>query len=128
LVVALVLFAYSPVVGIAAIVCFVIILYTRNIRKTAQYAQQRYQEKPRAQVQVAQPYSGMDAGQPSSAFEGYQTAGPIGQFPLEDDRPMAGNGQVMTQSYMYRPSETMGDDTFERVGPNIDEKMSSFAY
>lgn len=135
LVVALVLFAYSPVVGVAAIVCFVIILYTRNLQKTSMYAKRvataQYGEEtiPKQPVQVAQGYSGSTGSEPREyGMEGYQTNGPVGQFPLQDDRPFASGGQVATNTYMYRPSDSMGDDTFQRIGPDIDEKMAAFAY
>ena len=138
LIMALVLFAYSPVVGIAAIGLFAVMLYNRNIQKTSFYqkaAAARYGEEGIAREHVGgvREASGMtDQPRDYSKFaqdtaEGYQ-ATPVqamGQFPLNEPRPYSDPQQ---DSYMYRPGPDMGSDAFDRFGPQLDHKMASFAY
>jgi hypothetical protein len=141
LIMALVLFAYSPVVGIAAIALFAIVMFKRNVQKTYQYTQiaqqfakdsaeqQEYQPMPYAEVRQPREYNQFKDQAPPAipeAFtEGYATPEEVGTYPLG-----ARQSAQPTQSFtaMYRPTEDMGDNTFVRGGPNMDEKGQSFAY
>ncbi len=51
-----------------------------------------------------------------------------GQYPLEEPRPLADIPETQTVTAPYKPSEDMGENAFERSGPELDEKMRSFAY
>ena len=141
LVMTLVLFAYSPVVGIAAIALFAILMFHRNVQKTVQYAtaaasiygEDNIARQPH-QEGGAQPYATM-ASQPreydqfKDTYEAYQSPeGPTGMFPLEGTPVDFAGVPSKDETYFYRPSEDMGDDTFQRFGPNLDEKAHSFSY
>lgn len=141
LIMALVLFAYSPVVGIAAIAVFAIVMFKRNVQKTYQYAQQaqefakdaaaqqEYQPMPYAQVSQPRDYTQfkdqIKAQVPEAFTEGYASPDDVGTYPL-GARPLSEPTQTFTA--MYRPAEDMGDNAFVRSGPNLDEKGQSFAY
>jgi hypothetical protein len=143
LIMALVLFAYSPVVGIAAIALFAIVMFKRNVQKTYQYTQvaqqfakdaavsQEYQAMPYQAVQATQPreYTQFKDQRPPAVptgfTEGYATPEEVGTYPL-GGRPAAQPTQSFTA--MYRPAEDMGENVFVRDGPNMDEKGQSFAY
>ncbi len=174
LVMALVLFAYSPAVGIAAIALFAIVMFKRNVQKTVQYAaaqdeaaanlnaaaMQLYSEAaerrddreeatdmnyltreprqytvynitnqyPAATSNTVTPPSFPPAGEPSAlqGDEPFTSPDQVGTYNLGDPRPMASGTQSFTA--MYRPAEDMGDNTYVRMGPNIDAEMQAFAY
>jgi hypothetical protein len=135
LVMALVLFAYSPVVGIAAFALFAILLFNRNVQKAMRYnrvAKSVYgADNIASEDVVTQPYTTMhteprEYNKFQDTYEPYESPEAIGQYPIDDSRPT--NADVKMDSYFYRPAEDMGDNTFIRNGPNMDEKMSSFAY
>ncbi len=172
LVMALVLFAYSPAVGIAAIALFAIVMFKRNVQKTAQYvaaqdaaaanlnaaANQLYSEAaarrdareeatdmnyitreprqytvynitnqyPAAASNTASPPTAVTQSAEPSVADGFASPDQVGTYNLGEPRPMASGTKSFTA--MYRPSEDMGENTFTRVGPNIDAKMQSFAY
>ncbi len=131
LILALVLYSYSPVVGIVGIVLFAVILFGRNMQKTSQYT--RMATGPRETPRVTQPYgtqnmAGPRPTQPIAAMNAYEDENPlnaIGQYPMQQERPYA---VPFNTDYLYRPAEDTGSDAFERYGPNMDEKMSAFAY
>jgi hypothetical protein len=141
LVMTLVLFAYSPVVGIAAIALFAILMFHRNVQKTAQYAmaaasiygEDNIARQPQ-QEGGDQPYTSMasqprEYGQFKDTYEAYQSpADATGMFPLEGNVADFSGIPSKVDSYFYRPSEDMGDNTFHNAGPSIDEKAHSFAY
>jgi hypothetical protein len=136
LVMALVLFSYSPVVGIAAMALLAMLLYSRNLQKTVRYhraaatvygdenivnedvgAVQAYetaQDEPREYNQFNDTYEGFQS--PEEA---------LGSYPLNEARPSA---EPVLDAYFYKPGEDMGSDAFQRAGPNMDVKMTSFAY
>ena len=135
LVMALVLFAYSPVVGIAAFALFAIMLFCRNVQKAVRYnrvAKSVYGSDNIANEEVeTQPYTTMhteprEYNKFKDTYEPYASPDAIGQYPIDDARP--NDAEARTDTYFYRPAEDMGDNTFMRDGPNMDEKMSSFAY
>lgn len=152
LVVSLVLFSYSPVVGLASIALFAVILFNRNIRKTAFYSNsfgQYGDENIYKEHVTTMPYSGGRGSQPRdySQFrethsagwgaldtfeEGFQgapygsSAGYVdGQFPLDEGRP---SSAPFTEEYDYRPDTNAGDNEFQRYGPNLDEKLDALQY
>jgi hypothetical protein len=139
LVMTLVLFAYSPVVGIAAIALFAILMFHRNVQKTAQYATAAatiYGEDniARQPQQVAQPYATMlsqprEYNQFKDTYEPYESPeAASGMFPIDAAGPDMTGVPNRMDSYFYRPSEEMGDNTFQPMGASIDEKGHSFAY
>ena len=130
LVMTLVLFAYSPVVGIAAIALFTILMFKRNVQKTTQYtevvqqftknaaSQQAYQPMPVAPV-VRETFA-------ANSTEGYASPEQVGTYPLEE-RPQAQASHTFTA--MYRPSEDMGDNSFVASPSTLDDyKTQAFAY
>lgn len=138
LVMALVLFSYSPVVGIAAMALFAMLLYSRNLEKTVRYhraAATVYGDENIVNEDVGnvQPFETMqdeprDYNQFKDTYgaEGFQSAETVdGSYPLNEVRPSA---EPVLDAYFYRPGDDMGSDEFVRSGPNIDAKMSSFAY
>lgn len=140
LIMALVLFAYSPVVGIAAIALFAVMLYNRNIQKTSFYqkaATQMFGQETIARERV--PYV-KEAGNITShprqytkfeqdTFQEYKemkASDAIGQYPIHEERHDM--NEPVDDEYLYRPGKDMGSNTFHRFGPAMDNKMSSFAY
>ena len=128
LILALVLYSYSPVVGIVGIVLFAVILFGRNMQKATQYT--RMATGPREAPRVTQPYGTQNAAaKPTHAVaamnEDENPLNAIGQYPMQEERPYA---VPFNTDFLYRPAEDTGSDTFERYGPNMDEKMSAFAY
>ncbi len=152
LVMTLVLFAYSPVVGIAAIALFAILMFKRNVQKTTQYTQavqqfvqdaakqQEYQDAPYAAVQpqaqqmppkVSQPrpytQSFHQEAVPQGVLEGYASPEEVGTYPLGDPRPTNEASHAFTA--MYRPAEDMGENAFVATPSTLDvSKSQSFAY
>ncbi len=138
LVMTLVLFAYSPVVGIAAIALFAILMFKRNVQKTSQYTkaiaqysreaaeQQKYQAEPHypvARVSPPREYS----MQPTGVMEHYASPEEVGTYPIQDPRPSTEASHTYTAT--YRPAEDMGDNTYVAGQPTLeDAKMTSFAY
>jgi hypothetical protein len=138
LIMALVLFAYSPVVGIAAIALFAIVMFKRNVQKTYQYtqvaqqfakdaaAQQEYQAMPYVAVSQPREYTLTQHTQVPQGFtEGYATPEEVGTYPL-GNRPVAQPTQSFTA--MYRPAEDMGDNAFVPTPSALDVQRQSFAY
>ncbi len=138
LVMTLVLFAYSPVVGIAAIALFAILMFKRNVQKTAQYtqvaqqfakesaAQQAYQAMP-AQAMVTQPREYTQSRDVQGFVEGFATPEEVGTYPLGDPRPMAQAAHTFNAT--YRPAEDMGDNAFVGTPSTLENsKMNAFAY
>lgn len=137
LVMALVLFSYSPVVGIAAMALLAMLLYNRNFQKTVRWHRaaatvygdenivnedvgavqpfETTQDEPRDYTHFKDTYEGFQSGDDSV----------LGSYPLDEVRPSA---EPVVDAYFYRPGADMGSDAFVREGPNIDNKMSSFAY
>jgi hypothetical protein len=133
LVMVLVLFAYSPVVGIAAMVLFAVLIFNRNVQKTtyivrpaSRYGEDNIAHQPVATVQPAQTVQNQprDYNEFKDTYEPYQSLQSIGQYPLDGSRPTS---DAKLESYYYKPDATTGDNTFERAGPNIDQK-NAFAY
>ncbi len=124
LIMALVLFAYSPVVGIAGIALFAIVIFKRNVQKTSQYAHMAiFKEKvqPIPGPVVTQP---REYHAPEAFVESFATPEEVGTYPL-GPRPTA---DPMTLTAMYKPTEDMGDNAFVPTPSTLDVNRQSFAY
>lgn len=135
LVLALVFFAYSPVVGIAAFALFAIILFHRNIQKTVRYSRAAKSvygiDNIASQEVKTQPYTTMHSepreyNQFKDTYEPYSSPEMEGQYPLDEARQGA---EPKLEDYFYRPGPDMGDNTFVATEPTLtDAKAMSFAY
>jgi hypothetical protein len=136
LVMTLVLFAYSPVVGIASIALFAILMFKRNVQKTTQYSQvvaqythdSAEQQKYQRSVQTTQPRKYVHFKEdPVGMTKPYAAPEEVGSYPLETPRPETESNHTFTA--VYRPAEDMGDNTFVRSETALEDyKMASFAY
>jgi hypothetical protein len=145
LLVALSFFAYSPVVGVAAIALFAVLIFHRNVQMTAYYSNTYESMGPRngygdetiyREYVKTQPY--VTASSEPTAYptytptpkavwgvEGFEAA-PFnageasveGQYPLPG--PSLAGGRV--EQYDYRPDPETGSNLFQRYGPDMDEK------
>ncbi len=142
LIIALILFSYSPVVGIAALALFAVLMFHRNVRKTKQYSAALSNMQQYITPTATKEVGGYDAVQREQrdlqkfqdSYEAYQTQEPMeptvqpqedGSFPEQSNTSME---DVRSESFLYRPGPDMGDNTFEPVGAGIDEKYASFGY
>ncbi len=139
LIIALILFSYSPVVGIAALALFAVLMFHRNVRKTKQYSAALSNMQQYITPTATKEVGGYDAVQREQrdlqkfqdTYEAYQTQEPTvqpqedGSFPEHSTTSME---DVRSESFLYRPGPDMGDNTFEPVGASIDEKYASFGY
>jgi hypothetical protein len=157
LVIALILFSYSPVVGIAALALFAIIMFHRNVKKTVQYSATLNAIQPPMQQYITPKDTGNVAGYDTmqhglfeQTYEAYQSepspVQPVEQViqaqaqaqaqapaPAQEDgmypeQSTMTEEDVRSESFMYRPGADMGDNTFEPVGTSIDEKYAAFQY
>ncbi len=141
LVIALILFSYSPVVGISALALFAIIMFHRNVQKTVQYSQTLNQMKQYITPANTGDVGGFDMMQSEQrdiqkfqdTYEAYQSEGEVMQ-PVEEEsgmypeRSTQSEEDKRTETYMYRPGPDMGENTFEPVGDSIDSKYAAFQY
>lgn len=143
LVIALILFSYSPVVGISALALFAIIMFHRNVQKTVQYSTSLRDMKQYITPEDTGDVGGFDSMQREQrdlqkfqdTYEPYQSEEPAqvmepaqkenGMYP---ERSTESQEDVQTETYMYRPGPDMGENTFEPVGASIDSKYASFQY
>jgi hypothetical protein len=148
LVIALILFSYSPVVGISALALFAIIMFHRNVRKTVQYSATLNGMKQYITPMETTDVGGFDAMDRQQrdiqkfqdTYEAYQSemeqppTTPQVMEPAQEDsgmypeRSTESQVDVRTDTFMYRPGPDMGDNTFEPVGGSIDNKYASFGY
>ncbi len=162
---ALVLYAYSPVVGIAAVILFAVILFNRNVEKVVKYTAiselSKSSDNPRrgeygdmniaAERNTVHPYASVASGPRdysqfretknttwgpvSSLTEGFLSGAPLdsfgfqqyatGQFPIDEKRNWA---NPFIAEEQFRPALGMGDDSFQRGGPQMDQKLAAIAY
>jgi hypothetical protein len=142
-------FVKYPVLGIALFLLTAIILFTRNTMMARAYATYgidsiRRQDKDHADPSAtlsSEPrqydqFQETDAHNPmhASVQEGFEPA-PYGNDELNENVEGAfpigaarATSSEDAHEYIYRPDRDTGSNTFERVGPNMDEKMRSFAY
>jgi hypothetical protein len=151
LLVSLSFFAYSPVVGVAAIALFAVLIFHRNVQKAAYYTNTYESMGPRNGYGAetiyrdhvnAQPYM-TTSSQPTAyptytptpqavwGVEGFESA-PFneanvsvdGQYPL----PAVSMASGRVESYDYKPDGETGSNLFQRYGPNMDEKLEALQY
>jgi hypothetical protein len=142
-------FVKYPVLGIALFLLTAIVIFKRNTMTTRAYATYGIDSIRRQAHDHADPNASMssqprqydqfqetDAHNPMHATvqEGFEPA-PYGDEELnenvEGSYPIGAaraSSTAEVQEYIYRPDNETGSNTFERVGPNLDEKMQSFAY
>ncbi len=149
LILCLISFSYSPVVGIAAIALFAVVLFHRNIRKLVNYRSASvygdtniYKEAVTTQPYTTlssepREYSRFQETVPTGLLPSMNTEGFVGapygsegdsvygQFPLDQSRV---TGAPLTDEFVYRPSDSTGSNEFEREGSSIDQKMDTFQY
>ena len=145
LVIALILFSYSPVVGIAALALFAIIMFHRNVQKTVQYSAALNGMKQYITPADTGDVGGYDAMEREQrdlqkfqdTYEAYQSEmepQPEVMEPAQKEdgmypeRSTESEEDVRTDTFMYRPGPDMGDDTFQPLGASIDEKYAAFQY
>lgn len=138
-----------PAVSLAIFLLVAVIFFSRNVSMTVDSAKIAYGEttirqQPHA---TAAPFLSQQSGPrdysefqetdasnpmlgPSSTLtENFEAAPldeafgstPDGQFPRDEMRPET---LGFEEEYDYMPSEDMGDNTFERFGPDLDEKST----
>ena len=148
----------APTLAVAIFVLAVVLLYHRNVQQTVKgtlqqfeteraypetsptYGDQRFPtqatsiQTPGAEGIRSEPGS---YGQTFGSIEGFTPLGgatvsqsmeldpPKGQFPTNEPRTTA---SPVTDQYTYRPSEDTGSNTFQRFGPQMDQKVNSFRY
>ena len=140
-------FSVFPTAGLALFVLTAVLFFKRNVYTTLSSAYGENSIRNQATVDAA-PYESQKSG-PRAYEEFNETApnnpmiGPLqegfepspygaeagapvdGQFPKEKERPEA---TLQPIEYAYRPAPDMGNNEFERDGPNIDEKAKAFEY
>lgn len=140
-------FMKYPVLGIAIFLTTAIILFKRNTQTARSYAvdsirRQAHREPVESSQVIASlpreydQFQETDASNPMHApiQEGFEPApyGDMdlnenveGMFPIGAERASSTPGE---SKYIYRPDTETGKNTFERFGPDMDEKSKSFAY
>lgn len=142
-------FIKYPVMGISLFLLTAIVLFKRNTMTARAYATYGIDSIRRQAHDHADPNATMssqprqydefqetDAHNPMLATvqEGFEPA-PYGDAELNENvegtfpigAPRA-DSTATGEEYVYRPDRETGSNAFERVGPNLDEKMASFAY
>jgi hypothetical protein len=142
-------FVKYPVLGIALFLLTAIVIFKRNTMTARAYATYgidtiRRQAHDRAdpseslssQPRQLEQFQETDAQNPMYATEqeGFEPA-PYGDAELNENVEGAfpigaarATSTADTSEYIYRPDRETGSNAFERMGPNLDEKMASFAY
>jgi hypothetical protein len=147
----LIAFMNYPAAGLALFFLTAVLFYKRNIGTTMAAAAATYGDVAIMNAEVARKaaaHSSMSSGpreyeqfQETDAanpmigplMEGFEPApygdeqgSPIdGQFPKEAERASA---SADSQEYVYRPDADTGSNEFVRIGPDMDEKKTAFAY
>ena len=141
-------FTKYPVLGIAIFLTTAIILFQRNMQTTRSIATYGIDSIRKQAHQAAEPSAGVaskpreydqfqetDVSNPMHGpVEGFEPA-PYGDaelgenvegaFPIGAARASASSTSM---EYTYRPEPDTGSNTFERFGPDMDEKKKSFSY
>ena len=140
-------FSASPSVGLSLFLLTAVLFFKRNVHATMSsvYGESSIRTQPHApaapyEFQASNPrnYEEFAETAPSNPMvgplkEGFEPAAygdeagaPVeGQFPKEKERP---EGEPKPTDYVYRPAADMGSNEFERYGPDMDEKITSFEY
>jgi hypothetical protein len=143
-------FAISPVVGLAALLLTAVLLFKRNLYHTINTQISSYGERSIMEVSnmPAAPYISKQSGPRS--YPEFQETNPtnpmlkVEEFvntpaPYGDEQGSPVDGQFVKEAprassvpqpvdYVYRPDETMGDNSFDRFGPDLDVKKKVFSY
>jgi hypothetical protein len=142
LIAALSMFAYSPVVGIAAIALFAVLIFSRNVQKTMTYSNtvpQYGDETIYQQYVKTQPYMSMSsepnpyppANKQMWGVEGFEAA-PFGgadvsvdgQYPL----PAPSMGSGYSNEFTYTPAADTGSNVYQSTNNTVDEKVQVLSY
>jgi hypothetical protein len=142
LIAALSMFAYSPVVGIATMALFAVLIFNRNLQKTMAYSSQVPQygdETIYKQYVKAQPYMSMSSepnpyppasrqmwgveGFEASPFGGAEVA-VDGQYPL----PAPSMASGYSSEFSYTPAADTGSNVYEPSNSTVDEKVQVLSY
>jgi len=141
-------FSVAPAVGISLFLLTAVLLFKRNVDKTLSSANSTYGAisiPAQALVGAAVPHTTVHSGPRQydqfqetdgnnplhiETFEpapyGDEQGSPVdGQYPKEEARATTSAESV---DYTYRPDADTGDNTFTRIGPNIDEKATLLKY
>lgn len=144
-------FTVSPVVGLSAFLLTAVLFFTRNVQKTFSSITTYGESSIRSQPNVpASPFATARSGpraypefqetnprnpllgpqienfEPTPAPYGDEQGSPVdGQYPKETPRFST---EPTSLDYVYRPQEDMGDNSFIRMGPDLDEKKKVFSY
>ncbi len=145
-------FVKFPVLGIALFLLTAIVLFKRNTnsaRAVAAYGietirRQAHEDAEPSSTEASGPreynqFQETDAQNPmhstlatfQEGFEPAPYANPMlgesveGTYPIGAARP---SSEADTQEYAYRPKSDSGSNSFERFGPEMDEKTRAFAY
>jgi hypothetical protein len=142
-------FMVAPAVGLSLFLLTAVLFFKRNVDKALSHSSTYGANSIMAMPSVpASPYSTQSSGprqydefQETNAsnpmigpkienFEpapyGDEQGSPVdGQFPKETPRASSAPTPV---DYVYRPDADTGDNTFERFGPDMDEKKVIFSY
>lgn len=127
-------FQVAPVVGLSLFLLTAVLFFKRNVdlAAAAQYAEKTIMEAPHKKAEPhatvhSEPrvYSDFAEGFDPVPYGDFAGAPVDGQYPKENARPME---TPEGEEYIYRPDPDTGSNTFLRFGPDLDEKMQSFAY
>jgi len=142
-------FTVAPVVGLALVLLTAILFFKRNVDFTFSKAAAKYGESsiPRAPAKDAIENSGDKSGprdysqfadtDPANPMLGplaepfvpapfnKQEVAPFGSYPVEEARASSSG---VPAAYTYRPDADTGDNSFQRIGPDIDVKKQVFQY
>lgn len=152
-IIALAVFSVIPVVGFALFLLIAVLAFKHNVDFTLRRVMQvnnvyGSQSIPEQTIGTPTPYSNASTeprvyneftetnalnpviGPVYEPFEpapfGDEAGSPVdGLYPLKDQ---VSDESPNVEKYIYYPDASTGDNTFERMGPNIDEKMEVFAY
>ena len=147
-------FTVDPAVGVSLLLLTAVLFFKRNVQfardsasastygdvsiaqqpsATAHPATPGNNEGPRDYSQFAETDDTNPMLGPQKVTEGFEpapygedSAAPAdGQYPKDAERPM---GSVEVRPFLYRPEADTGSNTFERYGPDLDEKKKVFQY
>lgn len=149
----LVAFGLSPVVGLSAFLLLAVLFFRRNVQKTITTLRSSSSNSSYGDMSIPEqhvktipfltkhseprPYPEFNETNPSNPelgqvenFEpapfGDELGAPVGgQYPIFNERV---EDKPFPVDYEYKPGEDTGSNSFERFGPDIDEKKKVFTY
>jgi hypothetical protein len=143
-------FSVYPAVGLSLFLLTAVLYFKRNVQVTvgstkssygietimeqpsmeaAPFSNEASQPREYAQFQETNPANPM-LGPIQEGFEpapyGTEQGSPVeGQYPIDEERASSASTPL---SYVYRPDPETGSNSFEREGPNLDEKKEAIVY